>query len=44
MMRQTRNARMKNGVRIAYQVFGHDERDLLYVPGLITTWNFRRDR
>lgn len=24
---------------IAYQVFGHGDCDLLYVPGIIPTWN-----
>jgi pimeloyl-ACP methyl ester carboxylesterase/class 3 adenylate cyclase len=33
---ETRYAKMLDGVRIAYQVFGRGEHDLLYVPGLIT--------
>jgi pimeloyl-ACP methyl ester carboxylesterase len=33
---ETRYAKTKDGVRIAYQVFGHGEHDLLYVPGFIT--------
>jgi pimeloyl-ACP methyl ester carboxylesterase len=33
---ETRYAKMKDGVRVAYQVFGRGEHDLLYVPGFIT--------
>jgi pimeloyl-ACP methyl ester carboxylesterase len=36
MIPATRYAQARDGVRIAYQTFGDGERDLLYVPGLIT--------